>query len=439
MKKHTYIVIGFKDRLDASSSNEEFPMTDRYGYATIVLEKKLRDSLPKGKAIQLPKPNAVPMGSVYLTTQLWTRLRDRSFNYSPLASPSKPASRISTPIPAVDGTATPSFSRRGIAAPSLLREATGRAASVASSSARSASGAFSNMAFVLTSTAADVDKEAMAKLIRSNGGLILDQGFHELFESEAGDAPSSSQSRRRSASAVEDAAGLSLKQQYKHLGFVALISDSYSRSTKYIQALALNVPCLHLRWVQDSLSASRAVPFAKYLLPAGVSKFLDANGVVRSRTMTVYDPAADDLSFAQIVSDRDLLLRDQTVLLVTGKSKKEIEKRQPFVFLTHALGSANVGRCADLTAAAEMLQDGHWDWIYVDNGEQGVVDAAAELFGTDKPAASGKVKKGKKRKRDETEEQEQLVARGEINGKRIRITCSEFVIQSLILGALIEE
>ena len=439
MKKHTYIVIGFKDRLDASSSNEEFPMTDRYGCATIVLEEKLRDSLPKGKAIQPTKPIAVPMGSVYLTTQLWTRLRDRSFNYSPLASPSKPASRISTPIPTVDGTATPSFSRRGIAAPSLLRDATGRAASVTSSSARSGSGAFSNMAFVLTSTAADVDKEAMAKLIRGNGGHILDQGFHELFESEAGDAPSSSQSRRRSASAVEDAAGLSLKQQYKHLGFVALISDSYSRSTKYIQALALNVPCLHLRWVQDSLSASRAVPFAKYLLPAGVSKFLDTNGVVRSRTMTIYDPAADDLSFAQVVSDRDLLLRDQTVLLVTGKSKKEIEKRQPFVFLTHALGSANVGRCADLTAAAEMLQDGHWDWIYVDNGEQGVADAAAELFGTDKPAASGKAKKGKKRKRDETEEQEQLVARGEMNGNRVRITCSEFVIQSLILGALIEE
>jgi hypothetical protein len=126
-------------------------------------------------------------------------------------------------------------------------------------------------------------------------------------------------------------------------------------------------------------------------------------------------------------------------VLVTGKSKKEIEKRQPFIFLTHALGAANVGRCVDLSSATEMLQEGQWDWIYVDNGEAGVADAAAELFGTGKSAINGKAKKGKKRKRDETEEKEGLVARGELSGKRVRITCSEFVIQSLILGALIEE
>jgi hypothetical protein len=153
--------------------------------------------------------------------------------------------------------------------------------------------------------------------------------------------------------------------------------------------------------------------------------------------MTTYDPATDDMSFAQTVSDRDLLLRGQTVLLVTGKSKKEIEKRQPFIFLTHALGSATVGRCADLAAATELLKVAQWDWIYVDNGEAGVADAAAGLFGTGKPAASGKQKKSKKRKRDEGEEE--LVARGEVAGKKVKITCAEFVIQSLILGALIEE
>jgi hypothetical protein len=300
-------------------------------------------------------------------------------------------------------------------------------------------GVFSNMAFVLTSTAMDVDKEELARSIKSHGGLVLEHGFHELFDHESADAPPSSQSRRRSASVAEGNAGLTLKPMYKDLGFVALVSDSHSRSTKYIQALALNVPCLHLRWVQDSLNASRAAPFLKYLLPAGVSKFLDPNGVVRSRTMNLYDPAAEDVSFAQTVSERDLLLLNQTVLLVTGKSKKEIEKRQPFIFLTHALGSATVGRCADLAAATQQIQTGHWDWIYVDNGEAGVADAAAQLFGTGKPAANGKSKKAKKRKRDDAEEKEDLVARGEVGGKKVKITCAEFVIQSLILGALVEE
>jgi hypothetical protein len=435
MKKNTYVVVGFKDKID-DLGGEEFPTTDQRGYTTIVLEERPRESLPRGKVMQPAEHISVPMASIYVTAGLWKRLRDRSFNFSPFISPTKSTSHIGTPV--ADPFTTPSFTRRGTAVPSLLKDVTTRAASVAST-ARSGSGVFTNMAFVLTSTAADVDKEVVARQIKSNGGQVLEQGFHELFESEPAEAPTLSQSRRRSASTIEGSLGLVLKQAYKDLGFVALISDSHSRSTKYIQALALNVPCLHLRWIHDSLNASRAAPFMRYLLPAGVSKFLDPNGVVRSRTMTAYDPADEDLTFAQTIQGRDLLFQDQNVLLITGKSKKEIEKRQPFVFLSHALGSATVGRCADLAAASDTLSSGKWDWVYVDNGEGGVAEAAAALLGTEKPAASGKTKKGKKRKRDDAEVHEALLVKGEFGGKKIRITCAEFVIQSLILGALIED
>jgi hypothetical protein len=435
MKKNIYVVVDFKDRID-DLSGAEYPTTDQRGFMTAVLEERPRESLPKAKAVQPAEHVSVPIGSIYLTASLWKRLRDRPFNFTPTITPAKSASYIGTPI--ADPFTTPSFTRRGTAAPSLLKDVTTRAASVAST-ARSSSGVFANMAFVLTSTAADVDKEVLARQIKGNGGQVLEQGFHELFESEPSEAPTSSQSRRRSASTIEGSVGLVLKHAYKDLGFVALISDSHSRSTKYIQALALNVPCLHLRWIHDSLNASRAAPFMRYLLPAGVSKFLDPNGVVRSRTMAPYDPAGEDVSFAQIIQDRDLLFQDQNVLLITGKSKKEIEKRQPFVFLSHALGSATVGRCADLVTASEMLTNGKWDWVYVDNGEGGVAEAAATLLGTAKPAASGKAKKVKKRKRDESDMQEELLVKGEVNGNKVRITCAEFVIQSLILGALIEE
>ncbi|KAI4961490.1 hypothetical protein J4E86_000518 [Alternaria arbusti] len=434
MKKNVYVVVDFKDRID-DLSGAEFPITDQRGYTTVVLEERARESLPKAKAMQPAEHISVPVGKIYLTASLWKRLRDRSFNFSAAITPAKPASHFGTPV--ADPFTTPSFSRRGTGVPSLLKDVTTRAASVAST-ARSGSGVFANMAFVLTSTAADVDKDVVARQIKSNGGQVLEQGFHELFESEPSEAPTSSQSRRRSAS-IEGSAALVLKQAYRDLGFVALISDSHSRSTKYIQALALNVPCLHLRWIHDSLNASRAAPFTRYLLPAGVSKFLDPNGVVRSRTMAPYDPAGEDVSFAQIIQDRDLLFQGQSVLLITGKSKKEVEKRQPFVFLSHALGSATVGRCADLVSASDMLTSGKWDWVYVDNGEGGVAEAAAMLLGTEKPVANGKTKKAKKRKRDETEVQEELLVKGEVNGHKVRITCAEFVIQSLILGALIEE
>jgi hypothetical protein len=154
-----------------------------------------------------------------------------------------------------------------------------------------------------------------------------------------------------------------------------------------------------------------------------------------------HDPSNDDVSFEKTFQDRHLLLQGQSVLLVTGKSKKEIEKRQPFVFLTHALGSANVGLCAGLSAAAQLLAQGQWDWVYVDNEQSSVADAAAELFGTGAPVKStkGRFKKSKKRKRDIGDDTDELVFKGEMAGRKIRITSAEFVIQSLILGALVDE
>lgn len=436
MKKHTYVVVGLTDKCD-DLHNYEFPMTDRYGHVSVILEEKQRDSLPVSRVVPQSKRVTVHIASVYLTTQLWVRLRDRTFQLSPPASPTRPASQMGTPVP-TEAFTTPSFTRRGLGAPSLLKDATHRAGSVASSS-RSGSGTFSNMAFVLTSTGDSMDKDAIARAIKTNGGRVLEQGFHELFDTESIEF-SASQSRRTSVSAIDGTGVLTLKEEFKKLGFVALVTDSHSRSTKYLQALALNVPCLHLRWVNDSLSASHALSFARYLLPAGLSKYLDPNGIVRSRAMRIYDPSSDDLTFEKTFQDRDLLLQGQSVLLVIGKSKKEIEKRQPFVFLTHALGSANVGRCADLAAAAQLLVQGQWDWVYVDSDQSSIAGAAAELFGTGAPARSvkGSFKKGKKRKRDDGEAEE-LVAKGEVAGRRVRVANAEFVIQSLILGALVDE
>ncbi|KAH6638870.1 hypothetical protein C7974DRAFT_387465 [Boeremia exigua] len=436
MKKYTYVVVGLTEKCD-DLHNYEFPMTDRYGHVSVVLEEKQRDSLPPGRTAPLSKQVTVHIASVYLTTQLWGRLRNRTFQLSPPISPHKSASQLGTPVP-TEALTTPSFTRRGLAAPSLLKDATHRAGSVASSS-RSGSGVFSNMAFVLTSTGDGMDKDAVARAIKANGGRVLEQGFHELFETEPIEL-SASQSRRTSVTTVEGAGTLMLKDEFKKLGFVALITDSHSRSTKYLQALAINVPCLHLRWINDSLSASRSLTFARYLLPAGLSKYLDPHGIVRSRAMRIYDPSSDDVSFDKTFQERDLLLRGQSVLLVTGKSKKEIEKRQPFVFLTHALGASNVGRCADITAATQLLVQGKWDWVYVDSDQSSVADAAAALFGTGASAklAKGSFKKTKKRKRDDGEPEE-LLSRGDVAGRKVRVASAEFVIQSLILGALVNE
>lgn len=434
MKKNTYIVVGFKDRVEVDGT-PEYPITDRHGFAKVVVEEKQRESVSAAIKAEPKKHIEVPMGSLYMTTSLWGRIRDRSFKYTPDPTPAGSASRIGTPGASEGAVSTPPQPRRGTAGPSLLRESIVRAASVASS-VRAGGSSFVNMAFAITLTNEHANKDAITKEITSNGGQVLDAGFHELFDIDAADGPVSSEGTFKVISGLD---GLLLKREYRDLGFVALISDSHCRTTKYVQALALNIPCLHIRWIHDSTAASRALPFTRYLLPAGLSTHLAPEGVIRSRTMPVFDPSGPDTSFLRMVGQRALLLHEQSVLVVTGKSRKDMERKQPYLFLTHALGPATVARCNDLAAARSRLATGHWDWVFVDGGKRALADAAHVLFGEARGPKGGKKGGARKRKREESADEEALVRVGARDGRTVKIGCDELVIQSLILGEMIED
>jgi hypothetical protein len=435
MKKHAYVVVGFKEKID-DTEGYEYPQTDCHGYTTVVLEEKQRDSFARVNTEQ-PKTVSAPIGKLYLTNQMWSKFHDRAFNLSPSGSPT--ASTAVTPTVALNNLATPSFSRRGTLGLSFLKESINRAGSVASST-RTNSTIFSSMVFAISFTLESSDKDGIVRMITSNGGQILEDGFQELFADMDFDTLSAPKGKAP-ATPPTGSDELILKKEFKDLRFAALISDSHSRRTKYVQALALNIPCLHLRWIQDSVSALRPLTFSKYLLPAGLSTFLDPTGIVRSRTMQSYDPAVEDLSFNNIVKERELLFSGHRVLMITGKSKQVLEKKKPYLFLTHILGPESVGRCTDLETAKNLIKKEGWDWVYVDDGPSGVLDVAGYLFTGAKPATKtvGKGKAGRKRKRDEAEEPEVIVRSGMLGGKKIYVACDEFVIQSLILGALVDE
>ncbi|KAF2204434.1 hypothetical protein GQ43DRAFT_460756 [Delitschia confertaspora ATCC 74209] len=462
MKKNVYVVAGFKDKTAPSVENE-FPATDRFGYRTVILEVKARESLPGAKAQDAPQRTAIPVACLYLTPSLWNRMQSRTFEFTsnyPLLS----SSAAGTPAAAPSAVVTPSRTGRASLSVSMLKESVNRAASVASSV--KPSNIFANMAFAVTFKK-EVDKDNATSFILNNGGQVLEEGFHVMFENPttasftgAPISPSKS-AKGKSKVSTDDNVHLTLKSEYKHLGFVALITDNYYRRPKYIQSLALNIPCLHFRWLLDCLRASTILPFPKYLLPAGISTFLDSDPrtlVVRSRTMTPYDPAGEQARFADVLARRDMLLEGQSVLIVVAK-KKDVERKKPYLFLTHALGPKQVGRCADLESARETIQSGEWDWVYVDGDSQDVEDAEAILFGSALVGSgSAKRKSGvgtsfisnasarsKKRKRDLDDgasdaEVMPLMREGVVEGRRVRVMCDEFVVQSLILGALaIEE
>ncbi|KAF2269335.1 hypothetical protein CC78DRAFT_612333 [Lojkania enalia] len=415
-KKNIHVVIGFKNKIDVNETKSDVP-TDRRGYSTVVVEIKNRDSAPKADLEKPKQTFDVPMSKVYLTNQLWNKYGDRVYSYT-----SAGPSNISTPYAATPLTGN-------VTGPSVLKSVVARAGSE-SSFIRSGA-VFSNMAFAVTITLDSTNKDSIINFITSNGGILLEEGFHELFN----DVDFSEGNPKSSPTPGE----LSLKPAYKSLGFVALISDSHSRRTKYIEALALNIPCLHYRWLTDSVSQGSPLGFGKYLLPAGLSTFLRPEGAVRSRTMDLYDPDGNEGTFEAIFQGRQLLLKNQSVLLVWSKLKKGSEKRTPYLFLTHALGPNVVGMATSIPDAKEKIETGDWDWVYVESGIEGSATAERALFGAGGAKKVSKSElKSKKRKRDESVERESMVKTGMIGDKKVRVVCDEFVVQSLILGALVE-
>lgn len=446
MKKKYYVVVGFKDRITTLTEANEYT-TDCHGYVTVVLEVKRRDSLPNKGSTGPAERVSVPINSVYLTPSLWNKLQARKFQFGSEDMPSSSPEVIAGPSAYLTPKRT--FATTSSVTTSLRRDAVHRATSV-DSSVRAA-GIFSNMLFGVTFAKGTSHKETITDLILKNGGQVLDDGFEVLFEkssptpAKATVAASSKSGKGKSKDSTlppeNEEEVLTIKEQYRDIGFVALITDDHYRRQKYIEALALNLPCLHYRWLLDSARVGEALPFPNYLLPAGASAFLDPiKKVVRSRTLVPYDPTSEEARFENVLGRRDKLLDGQTVLFVAGKGRDEDERISPYLFLTNALGARKVSRCTDLNAAHTLLASGDWDLVYVGDKEGAVEEAESVLFDSGGGKRKSLPNKSKKRKRESSVDAAVVMVRyGVVGEKRVGIIGNEFVVQSLILGDLISE
>lgn len=306
---------------------------------------------------------------------------------------------------------------------------------------------FANMAFAISykgdSAQDKADRTAVTRLITTHGGRLLD-GFNELFT----DAPTSllttpcttSISTKPPTLPHRQIGELALASTARDLGFVAFIGDHYTRKSKFVQALALGLPCLSGRWVTACVSRGRIVPFLPFLLAAGESAYL--GGAVRSRLLAPYDPST--ARFEETFARREKLLGGKKVIFLMGRGKAE-ERKRAYLFLTRALGAGEVRRVASVKEAREVVEaGGRWDLVYVDDDKK-VAGAEAEILGAETKRKEGEKTKGKekagKRKRSEettTGSEDRDVEDG-VERKRVRIVGDEFVVQSLILGCLMDE
>lgn len=383
---------------------------------------------PKAQAVATATPISMPRATPRTTPRVG--VTDSSTEKSAVRSTAKPPP-ISTKGPAAPQPAKRAASRRSGATVVLEHGSTTRSsrrqstANLKDSSpdplalpspitaTRSAPGLFGNMTFAVSYVAHEREKNEATKLIYENGGRILPDGFDSLFESPK--------------SGSGDDSDMTLSPSAKSTGFVALIADEHSRKAKYMQALALGLPCISGHWLTACVHKFALVDWSPYLLCAGQSAVL--GNAHKSRVLQPY-PAAD-ASFREVFAKREKLLEGRSVLLITAKGKHE--KRKAYSFLARALGPARIGQVSDYQEARKKLfegQDGHereWDMLYVDTHEK-VAEAA--VFGTPTVSSSAP----RKRKRGAVP----AVADDSPAPKKIRIISDETMIQSLILGQLLD-
>lgn len=264
--------------------------------------------------------------------------------------------------------------------------------------------------------------KSIENVIIQNGGKIFHDGFSKLFDF----GPTSSSPTSPTTTTPSDS--LKLKADAQNIGFTALIADGHSRKSKYMQALALGIPCLSWKWISTSVRKNELMDWSTYVLCAGQSKVL--GDAIRSRHLPIYD--ASTARLRDIIEKRPKLLDQTEILLVMKKSNKtDMEQRVPYVFLAR-LSGATVTRVYTLDEARSKLRDREdlkkpFHWVYVDEKRNSDNEG---LFGTihnDAQAPS------KKRKRQSAAASEGRPP------KRVRTLTDELVVQSLILGRLVED
>lgn len=277
---------------------------------------------------------------------------------------------------------------------------------------------FENMVFALSSQS-EKPEQQRAKLesqIVQAGGSILRDGFQELF------APSSIMN---STGAVNnDDNGLRLPRASSGCGFTALIADGHSRKAKYMQALALGLPCLGEQWITACLGKGELVDWEPYLLCAGASAVL--GDAIRSRMLEPYVAAKARL--AEVIEHRRKLLDGQSILVLSDGKKGRNDTKQQYMFLVQALGPCAISRASTARQAREALRERQqagrpFDWLYVDKS----CGSAESVLSAPAPArGSGTTKRRKTGAKAATESEEP------------RVLTDELVIQSLILGRMVE-
>lgn len=268
---------------------------------------------------------------------------------------------------------------------------------------------FEGMVFALSFSKNQTQRTKLEAKITQAGGMIFHEGFQELFESSP-----------LLHTTVEDSDDfLTLGKTNSGCGFAAVIADSHSRKAKYMQALALGLPCLAPQWASMCLKRGEIVDWMPYLLCAGQSQVL--GNAIRSRTLLPYH--ALEAKLFNVLEERDKLLNGQKLLIIMDHKKPRKETKQQYLFLALALGPSIISRVSTVQQAGAMIRQAEkngapFGYVYMESCTstiESVLVAAQNM--------------GKKKRKS---------AAAKPVGQNLNILTDELMIQSLILGRMVE-
>ncbi|KIV92126.1 hypothetical protein PV10_06591 [Exophiala mesophila] len=458
--KLPHVVRGLKthhgERKASSGTKMSPSMTDVYGHDTVLVAPKQRKSLPVD--ISTDSVKEVPVSALYLDSNMWRQMKDRPYEY-------KLEDDLSTGLPLLGGTSTPAQRSSTPTTPtsrhrrSTLLPTAGTVphppptlystTSTTSTTPHTSPGLFHNMAFAISHE--EERKEQLELLIEQHGGKVLSTSFADLVDSTT----------------------MELQSQYANLEFAALLTDQHSRKVKYMQALALGLPCLSDKWIDACIEhiehgsdnvredddddddddgdsnttphpSSTIVDWHPYLLAAGKSDALD--NAIKSRSLPFGSATVE-----QMVATRPNLLGGANVVFITGnggsgKITKAVETaQQHHLFFVRAMGAGVVHLHSDLKAAAVKAglvggdRNGyqHPPVKYCFVQDRAAVGAARKMLQQQEQQHQQQLEKGKRKGKGKgTSKSVGQLRENRSIGPSVTILCNEDIIQSLIWGQL---
>lgn len=192
-------------------------------------------------------------------------------------------------------------------------------------------------------------KDNLSQMIIAHGGTVLDDGLHELFRFEAD----------------EDGCfrGYSLHRKMETFTFACIIANRHSESVKYLQALAMRLPCLATKFISDSIKAGGFMNWEPYMLAAGESEWLGDN----IKSMVVPPFVHKSLKVRWSADNSDKLLHERRILFISPDKGKNVGDMHLFLLLF--LG-ATVMIVDSESPAFGLTPSKKWDMAYCPNMDQ---------------------------------------------------------------------